>query len=117
MSKSAVIAGAGVSGVSAGSYLQMNGYDTEIFELHNTPGGLCTAWKRSEHTFDGCIAAIGGLNPKFKLYHYWNELIDLKKLKCIELWHSSFQPSHQYKRSMDEDRECSERSNSDHYSR
>jgi phytoene dehydrogenase-like protein len=81
MSKRVIIVGAGISGLSAGSYLQMNGYDTEIFELHNNPGGLCTAWKRSEYTFDGCIQAIGGLNPKFNLYHYWNELIDLKKLK------------------------------------
>ena len=76
-----IIIGAGIAGLSAGSYLQMSGYDTEIFELHNTPGGLCTAWKRNGYTFDGCIHSIGGLNPKYKLYHYWNELIDMKKLK------------------------------------
>jgi len=76
-----IIIGAGIAGLSAGSYLQMSGYDTEIFELHNTPGGLCTAWKRKGYTFDGSIHSIGGLNPKFKLYHYWNELIDMKKLK------------------------------------
>jgi len=76
-----IIIGAGIAGLSAGSYLQMSGYDTEIFELHNTPGGLCTAWKRNGYTFDGSIHSIGGLNPKFKLYHYWNELIDMKKLK------------------------------------
>lgn len=76
-----IIIGAGIAGLSAGSYLQMSGYETEIFELHNTPGGLCTAWKRNGYTFDGSIHSIGGLNPKFKLYHYWNELIDMKKLK------------------------------------
>jgi phytoene dehydrogenase-like protein len=41
-----IIIGAGVSGLSVGCYLQMNGFDTEIFEMHNLPGGVCTAWKR-----------------------------------------------------------------------
>jgi phytoene dehydrogenase-like protein len=76
-----IIIGAGISGLSAGCYLQMNGYETKIFELHNVPGGLCTAWKRKEYTFDGCIHSLGGLNPDFKLYHWWNELIDMEKLK------------------------------------
>jgi phytoene dehydrogenase-like protein len=44
--KKVIIIGAGIAGLSAGCYLQMNGYDTEIFELHNIPGGLCTGWKR-----------------------------------------------------------------------
>ena len=79
--KKIIIIGSGIAGLSAGCYLQMNGYDTEIFELHNTPGGLCTAWKRKGYTFDGCIHSLGGLNPKFKMYHYWNELIDMKKLE------------------------------------
>lgn len=81
--KKIIIIGAGIAGLSAGCYLQMNDYDSEIFELHNTPGGLCTAWKRNGYTFDGCIHSIGGLNPKFKLYHYWNELIEMKELKLF----------------------------------
>ena len=75
------IIGAGIAGLSAGCYLQMNGYDTKIYELHETPGGLCTSWKRKGYTFDGCIHSMGGLNPRFQLYHYWNEIIDLNKLK------------------------------------
>ena len=75
-----IIIGAGIAGLSAGNYLQMNGYNTEIYEIHDTPGGLCTSWKRREYTFDGCIHSIGGLNPKFQLYHYWNEIIDMSKL-------------------------------------
>lgn len=81
MSKKILIIGSGIAGLSAGCYLQMNGYQTEIFEIHNIPGGLCTAWKRKGYTFDGCIHSLGGINPDFKLYHYWNELIDMKKLK------------------------------------
>ncbi|MCX6262723.1 MAG: NAD(P)/FAD-dependent oxidoreductase [Bacteroidia bacterium] len=81
MPKKVIIIGSGISGLSAGCYLQINDYDTEIFELHDTPGGLCTAWKRKGYTFDGCIHSIGGLNPRFKLYHYWNELINIDQLK------------------------------------
>jgi phytoene dehydrogenase-like protein len=44
--RSVLIIGAGVSGLSVGCYLQMNGFDTEIFEMHDRPGGVCTAWKR-----------------------------------------------------------------------
>jgi phytoene dehydrogenase-like protein len=39
MSKKVIIIGAGIAGLSAGCYLRMNGYDTEIFELHTIPGG------------------------------------------------------------------------------
>jgi phytoene dehydrogenase-like protein len=45
--KSIIIIGAGISGLSAGCYCQMNGYSTRIVEMHNKPGGLCTDWKRS----------------------------------------------------------------------
>ena len=43
MVKRVVIIGAGISGLSAGCYARMNGYDTEIHEAHSLPGGLCTA--------------------------------------------------------------------------
>ena len=41
------IVGAGISGLSAGCYARMNGYEVEIHESHSLPGGLCTSWKRS----------------------------------------------------------------------
>ena len=46
--KKVVIIGAGIAGLSAGCYIQMNGYNTDIYELHTTPGGLCTSWKRKD---------------------------------------------------------------------
>jgi phytoene dehydrogenase-like protein len=46
MKKNIKIIGAGISGLSAGCYLQMNGYETEIFEMNTIPGGLCTSWER-----------------------------------------------------------------------
>ncbi|GAI45723.1 unnamed protein product, partial [marine sediment metagenome] len=72
--KSIIIIGAGIAGLSAGCYSQMNGYHTQIFEMQDEPGGLCTAWKRKDYTFDGCLHSVGGINPNYKLYHYWNDL-------------------------------------------
>lgn len=43
MKKKAIIIGAGIAGLTVGIHLQRNSYDTEIFELHTLPGGLCTA--------------------------------------------------------------------------
>ena len=39
-SKSVIIIGAGIAGLSAGCYAQMNGYTSRIFEMHDKPGGL-----------------------------------------------------------------------------
>lgn len=83
MNKKVIIIGAGLAGLSAGCYLRMNGYDTEIFELHTTPGGLCTAWKRGDYIFDGCIDFFDGTNPAYNSYHTWNELIDMKQLEIF----------------------------------
>ena len=58
--KSIIIIGAGIAGLSTGCYGQMNGYGTQIFELHDKPGGLCTSWKRKGYTFDGCIHWLVG---------------------------------------------------------
>ena len=74
------IIGAGIAGLSAGCYLQMNGYETEIYELHNIPGGLCTGWERMGYTFDGCIHWLSGSSFGNNLYPLWNELIDMKRL-------------------------------------
>jgi len=52
MKPNLIIVGAGISGLSAGTYARMNGLETKIFELHSIPGGLCTAWERKGYTFD-----------------------------------------------------------------
>jgi phytoene dehydrogenase-like protein len=73
MSKSVIIVGAGISGLSAGFYAQLNGFETTIFESHNIPGGLCTAWKRKGYTFDISMHMVTGsrLGP---LHQLWREL-------------------------------------------
>ena len=74
------IIGAGVSGLSAGCYLQMNGFETEIFEKHAIPGGLCTSWKKGEYTFDGCAHWILGSDKGSSFYKMWSEILDMKKI-------------------------------------
>lgn len=50
-----LIIGGGVSGMTAGIYLQKKGYDVEIIEKNAYLGGLCTGWTRKGSYIDGCI--------------------------------------------------------------
>jgi phytoene dehydrogenase-like protein len=83
MSKSVIIIGAGIAGLAAGCYAQMNGFKSKIFEMHNKPGGLCTAWKRKDYTFDLCIHWLTGSSPKSPLYSVWEELDMVQGRKFI----------------------------------
>ena len=74
MAEKIVIIGAGVSGLSAGCFARMNGYEAEIYEMHSKPGGLCTAWKRKGYTIDGCIHWLTGSGPKDSFYKLWEEI-------------------------------------------
>jgi phytoene dehydrogenase-like protein len=74
MAKSIIIIGAGMGGMSAGIYGQMNGYETQIFEMHIKPGGQCTSWKRKGYTFDPCIHHFFGCKPGSSVYQMWQEL-------------------------------------------
>ncbi len=82
--KKAIIVGAGIAGLSAGCYLQINGYDTEIFEAHSVPGGLCTAWSREGYLIEGCIHGLLGSSSTHPLYRHWNELIEMDKLEFVD---------------------------------
>jgi phytoene dehydrogenase-like protein len=74
MAKSVLVIGAGIAGLATGCYAQMNGYRSQIFEMHAIPGGVCTAWKRKGYTFDGCMHHLAGSKPSSKLYRVWQEL-------------------------------------------
>jgi len=89
--KSIIIIGAGLAGLSAGCYAQMNGYKTQIFEMHDIPGGLCTSWKRKGYIFDGCIHYLAG--SRSGTYHRFYEelgavqgrrMVDNEELLCVE---------------------------------
>lgn len=72
--KTIAIIGAGVAGLSAGCYGQMNGYQTQVFEMQNKPGGLCTSWRRNGFTVDGCLQWLVGVDPGSSFYRIWEEL-------------------------------------------
>lgn len=74
MSKSLIVIGGGIAGLSAGCYAQMNGFNSEIYEMHNIAGGLCTSWQRKGFTFDLCIHWLVGSSPKSKMHAMWEEL-------------------------------------------
>lgn len=69
--KSMIIIGAGFAGLAAGIYGRLNGYKTDIYEMHNLPGGLCTSWKRKGYTFDACIHWLVGSSPESPHNEIW----------------------------------------------
>jgi phytoene dehydrogenase-like protein len=74
MDTSLIIIGAGVAGLSTGCYAQMNAYPSQIFEMHDKPGGVCTSWRRNGYTFDGCIEWLMSTSPGDLFYQIWHEL-------------------------------------------
>jgi len=74
MARKIVIIGGGIAGLSTACYGRMNGYDTEIFEMHTVPGGVCTGWTRRGYTFDGCLHFLVGTGPGSSMHRTWREL-------------------------------------------
>jgi phytoene dehydrogenase-like protein len=77
------IIGAGVSGLSAGCFLQMKGFETEIFEKHNLPGGLCTNWEIGGYTFNGSLHWLLGSSKSNPFYQLWSQLIDMESVEFV----------------------------------
>lgn len=77
--KKVIIIGAGTAGLAAGTYLQKNGYDTEIYESHMMAGGLCTAWKRKNFLIDGCLHWLTDVRPHSDFYQLYLETGAMKE--------------------------------------
>lgn len=88
MPKSVLIVGGGIAGLSAGCYLQMNGFKTTILEKYSLPGGCCTSWKRKKYTVNGCIHWLVGTQGKSSLNRIWRELGALENRQI--LYHRDF---------------------------
>jgi phytoene dehydrogenase-like protein len=86
--KTVLIIGAGVSGMSTGIYLQMNGFNTEIIERHVLPGGCSTAWSRQGYIFDYCIDWLIGSGEGNSVNRVWQELgaLDGKNVKDFDIF-------------------------------
>ena len=74
MEKKIVIIGAGISGLSAGCYAAMNGYEVRIVEAHSLPGGLCTSWRRNGYLVDDSCHSLLGSGPGSAYHQIWREL-------------------------------------------
>jgi phytoene dehydrogenase-like protein len=72
MKEKVIIIGGGIAGLSAGIYSAMNGFDTEIIEMHSVAGGQCTAWERSKFRFDYCLHWLVG-TTKGPFHEIWKE--------------------------------------------
>lgn len=72
MSMKVVIIGGGIAGLSAGIYSAMNGFETQIIEMHSIAGGQCTAWNRKGYRFDYCLHWLVGTS-KGAFHEIWKE--------------------------------------------
>jgi phytoene dehydrogenase-like protein len=82
--KSVIIIGAGISGLATGCYLQMNGYETKIVEMHNMPGGCCTAWDIKNYRCDYTLGWMPGCGDlTHDLTKIWRELGALQNKQII----------------------------------
>ena len=83
--KSVAIIGGGIAGLCAGCYAQMNGYRSRIYEMHDLPGGLMTAWARKGYTVDYCIHWLVGSSPQASMNKLWQEVGLLRDRQIVDL--------------------------------
>lgn len=78
-----VIVGGGIAGLCAAVYARKCGYETEVFEQHNTAGGLATSWCRGDYRFETCLHWLLGSKPDGPLHARWREVFDIDKLTFV----------------------------------
>lgn len=78
------IIGAGVAGLCLGIRLRRRGVETVIYERHERPGGLCTAWRRGGYTFDGCLHWLLGAREGTPFHTMWGEVADMGALRFVD---------------------------------
>ena len=73
-SPSVIIIGAGLAGLSAGCFCQMNGFQSRIFEHHTVPGGVASYWARQGYHVDGGIHFLMGYRSGSSTYELYRRL-------------------------------------------
>ena len=66
-----IIIGGGISGLSAGIYALLSGFEAEIYEKNSIPGGECIGWNRKGFHIDNCIHWLTGTKKGTELYQVW----------------------------------------------
>ena len=72
--KKVVILGGGISGLAAGVYALLAGYEAEIYEKNAIPGGECIGWNRKGYHIDNCIHWLTGTKKGTSLYDVWKKV-------------------------------------------
>jgi len=84
MTTTTIVIGAGIAGLSAGCYGQMNGYRTRVFEMGEHAGGCCTAWRRHGYTVDACVHWLIGSGADSPFSRLWREVGVLQDLTIVD---------------------------------
>ena len=79
-----VIVGGGIAGLCAAVYAQKCGYQAEVLEMHDIPGGLATNWRRGEYTFETCLHWLVGSKPGSDFNRIWGEVCDIDQLHFVD---------------------------------
>ncbi len=66
-----IIVGGGVSGLSAGIYAALGGFDVSVYEKHFEVGGNLTGWERGGYKIDNCVHWLTGTNKNSGWYKTW----------------------------------------------
>jgi phytoene dehydrogenase-like protein len=82
--KKIIIIGAGISGLSAGCYAAMNGYEVNLLEANPTPGGLCTTWIRKGYHIDGSCHSLVGSGSASPDHKIWRELGAIQGRRIVD---------------------------------
>ncbi len=86
-----IIVGSGISGMTAGIILSMQGQKVLVIEQHFVPGGLTQTFQREGLVFPTGVHRLGALNPKEPLWHYFNYLGLLDRLELVPMARDGFE--------------------------
>jgi phytoene dehydrogenase-like protein len=83
-SRKILIIGGGIAGLCAAVYARQSGYQAEVLEMNDVPGGLAMSWRRGAYTFETCLHWLLGSRPGAEFHNYWQELFDISELRFVD---------------------------------
>jgi len=74
MSNKIIVIGGGISGLTAGIYARLAGFEVDIYEEHNVVGGMCAQWYRNGFTCPSAIHWMMGTRDGSDLNEIWKTI-------------------------------------------
>lgn len=68
-----------MSGLTAGIYAQMCGFESTVYEQHTVVGGELTGWERQGCHIDNCVHWLIGTAPDSDIFNTWCEVGALRR--------------------------------------